>query len=880
MPVSFRHSPARNATMRPLLLLLSSLAGAEQPAYTGKPRSDSSGLLPDSPVKVCFELPGTHTGTVGVTVVATDPDDQDWIVSHLSYAQPFNVTAGAPSQGCITWDGLDENFWPVPAGSYGLKGIVTNLSFFAADKQFHALVPKFVGAVSPVPVDINATADKQMELVQGDATGNSFTSIGVSANFPERPDYANLYHGYLENAFNNYLLNISKPHNFSQSVARWHDAGLGGGDKTATNGHSVWSSSNLGKAKVMYRADIGDENVAAWGNCNASVFYAFPGLFCLPAGVSVADMEVVRGSGFKPLNGSTAVVLWVLAATVNSTNVSLTAYDGYARHAPVLHQLSLANAASMAVRNSMITLLHTDGTVRRLALDQATGLPVAGSSPQLAFNLSQLLNLSAPAAGQTPPPAALWGPVAVDAMGTTFVHVNQHQIHEVVAAVNSSNQLLPGSKGLPEPQGLMSVTNPEGGGRVPVDSHGKAMGSPFGVRAMTTRVDPGTGRSKLMILEDGGPRRYLQYDMGNASAPSMQPRGRPIDQVWNDIAAGTNTGWVYSPSSRDFAFVMKGSAGQKPTVLSTARWGDLVKLRTNATDGDWQIDTIYAGIGANFMLTPDQPLPASHMTGGSPHLLVTYCVFQKGFKSIYKYNETKDQWVPSAGMVLDVVNETSNNQKHAVETIQPFVWHDTNDDGTWLLGTNGDGGPDWNELRVFQMRPESSSGLAGKTAVAANFDYFCDLVQDDFSFLGPTLERRGFWQWEAKGFDDHGNPIYENHAVSLVNDTVLQARYEFNASTDSTPCKTCAGLPPVRGGNEVSTNSGDHVSARFTNADHTHIVMSLGTMGSEFMPAGCFSADSCPQWKMAMYTRNSSSSGEWQNKWRAGRAPISFDNGG
>ena len=765
---------------------------------------------------------------------------------------------------------------------YGLKGIITNLSYFAADKQFHALVPKFVGAVSPVPVDINATADKQMELVQGDATGNSFTSIGVSANFPDRPDYANFYHGYLENAFNNYLLNISKPHNFSQSIARWHDAGLGGGDKTATNGHSVWSSSNLGKAKVMYRADIGDENVAAWGNCNASMFYAFPGLFCLPAGVSVADMEVVPGNGFQPGNGSTPVVLWVLTTSVNSTSVSLTAYDGYARDAPVLHQLSLVNATAMAVRNSLITLLHTDGTVYQLKLDQSTGLPAAGSSPRLAFNLTQLLNLSAPSPGDIPP-AALWGPVAVDAMGTTFVHVNQHQIHEVIVAVNSSNQLLPGSRGLPEPHGLMSVTNPETGGRVPVDSHGKPTGSPFGVRAMTSRVDPATRRSKLMILENGGPRRYLQYDMGNASAPSVLPSGRPIDQVWNDIAAGTNSGWIYSPRGRDFAFVMKGSVGQKPTILSTARWGDLVKLRTNATDGDWQIDTIYAGIGANFMLTPDQPLPAQYArsgpSGAYPYLLeregIMYCAFQQGFKSIYKYNETHDRWVPCSGMVLDVVNET-NNQGHAVETIQPFVWHDANDDGTWLLGSNGDGGPDWNELSVFEMKPEPSSGQTGKTAVAANFDYFCDLIQDDFSFVGPTLERRGFWQWEVKGFDDHGNPIYENHAVSLVNDTVLQARYEFNASTDSTPCKTCAGLPPVRGGNEVATNSGDHVTARFTNADHTRLVMSLGTMGSEYMPAACFSADSCPQWKIAMYTRNSSS-GEWQNRWRVGRAPIAFD---
>lgn len=103
----------------PLLILLASSSSGTADASKGgdSPNVDSpreAAVL--DPVKVCFELPGTHTGTVGVTIVAVDPGDPDWIVSHLSYAQPFNVTAGSPSQGCISWDGLDENFWPVPAG--------------------------------------------------------------------------------------------------------------------------------------------------------------------------------------------------------------------------------------------------------------------------------------------------------------------------------------------------------------------------------------------------------------------------------------------------------------------------------------------------------------------------------------------------------------------------------------------------------------------------------------------------------------------------------------------------------------------------------------------------------------------------------------------
>jgi hypothetical protein len=39
------------------------------------------------------------------------------------------------------------------------------------------------------------------------------------------------------------------------------------------------------------------------------------------------------------------------------------------------------------------------------------------------------------------------------------------------------------------------------------------------------------------------------------------------------------------------------------------------------------------------------------------------------------------------------------------------------------------------------------------------YNYFVDLMQDDFSFTG--VAKTGFWQWKVTGMDVHANPIYD-----------------------------------------------------------------------------------------------------------------------
>ena len=140
-------------------------------------------------------------------------------------------------QGCISWDGNDENFWPVPPGTYGLKGIMQNVSLWGPDGKHHAVVPVFNGAIGPVPVNKALPPENQTFMVEGDPVGSSFTAIATNENFKDQPGrFANLYNSYLENAFNNFMIDLNKPHGPDQRVWRWDDAGIGGGTYTATNG--------------------------------------------------------------------------------------------------------------------------------------------------------------------------------------------------------------------------------------------------------------------------------------------------------------------------------------------------------------------------------------------------------------------------------------------------------------------------------------------------------------------------------------------------------------------------------------------------------------------------------------------------------------------
>eukprot|EP01047_Picozoa_sp_COSAG01_P052203 COSAG01_NODE_5467_length_4243_cov_50.334701_4_plen_468_part_00 len=383
------------------------------------------------------------------------------------------------------------------------------------------------------------------------------------------------------------------------------------------------------------------------------------------------------------------------------------------------------------------------------------------------------------------------------------------------------------------------------------------------------------------------------------------------------FAVRQNSGWIFDPTTSDYGWVVKkrnnmprcggpknmgpGNCEGSGVREFPAAQGDLIKFRINGTDGDWVMEASYAGICTIFLLGNWCPEGECN-TCGRPHMVdlngTRYLAFTDRDKSLFKWNQTTEKFVPCAGIVKSFVNVTNVNLGSG-EGNGPgydkiyYTWHDSNNDGTWMLSTRAGKVPDLQELAIVTT-PDSRGGgnwscecvvcslwlhtcLANTCSVTDN--YFTDLMQDDFSFTG--VAESGYWQWRVIGMDSHENPIYDPQGpVLLFNDSVVLARAEFNASTDQPTCPKCQGLPATHGGNEVTARlRGSRTSSRFVDSSHRSVVASMGATGSQFFKGGCFSADACPQWKLAWYDKNESAPGGWTNKWRIGRTSIGGDTG-
>jgi hypothetical protein len=76
-------------------------------------------------VPVAFQLPlaGPLPQNYLVTLVVLDAKNPDWIVSTFVAGARREVTAENGGRFTETWDGLDDNFMPVPPGEYAVRGI-------------------------------------------------------------------------------------------------------------------------------------------------------------------------------------------------------------------------------------------------------------------------------------------------------------------------------------------------------------------------------------------------------------------------------------------------------------------------------------------------------------------------------------------------------------------------------------------------------------------------------------------------------------------------------------------------------------------------------------------------------------------------------------
>jgi len=176
--------------------------------------------------------------TYRVTLAITTPDNPDWIVSTFVAGAVRTVTAENKGKFTEIWDGLDENFMPVPPGNYGIKGIYMPSEIWAPDGKPHTLRARYLGcpnALMPKP-----GRREQGPFITGDQCVDGMGDIAVG------PDgIAVFYWRYLENAENAYRVDLNLPLGPEQLLGGFLSGGTAGGDYTTTDGETIWCASQF-----------------------------------------------------------------------------------------------------------------------------------------------------------------------------------------------------------------------------------------------------------------------------------------------------------------------------------------------------------------------------------------------------------------------------------------------------------------------------------------------------------------------------------------------------------------------------------------------------------------------------------------------------------
>lgn len=205
---------------------------------------------PSSGVSITYSLPteGPLPRTYRVTLAIVDAKNPDWIISQFAAGIVRTVTAENGGKFTETWDGLDDNFMPVPPGDYAVKGIVMPAKQWHVDNEWHSVTPKFVTGASswmPRPEDWKTPVP-----FSGDPVDSPLSDVAVGPN-----GVAVFYYQYLENGTNNPMFDLNKPVGYDQFLRAFNSGGAGGGTSTATDGETVWSFCAEGGPKYVYRAD-------------------------------------------------------------------------------------------------------------------------------------------------------------------------------------------------------------------------------------------------------------------------------------------------------------------------------------------------------------------------------------------------------------------------------------------------------------------------------------------------------------------------------------------------------------------------------------------------------------------------------------------------
>lgn len=490
-------------------------------------------------VRVPFALPDEPGRTWLVTLAATLPDDHSHIVSTFVAGRPFTVTA--ENGGCFEaeWDGLDEDFMPVPPGDYGVKGVFAPAEVWPVDGEWHAVTARYVGgAGSFLPDPATPELWKVPIPFQGDPVSSPMVDVSAS------PDGRRvvLQYQYLENGRNCPILDLDAPDGPAQVVAAFPSGGVGGGPVACTDGTRVWACSRDGTRDFVYRADgrpFGPDSAPARAGGR------------LPPG-AVADMLAVPADapGAAPrvwlAQRGKIVPVWHPEWNRDWPEESktefvdeLTVHDGGSGEPIASVRIRRPHAMALSPAGDAVFVLHGEPgrlSVARVAV--RNGVP-AGSPPVELFALPAGIDAR---------------DLAIDSKGRFYV---------ADPARNHAWRLSP--KGRVEKRfGRADAQTP--GAYDPE--------TPMGPTRLAVRRDA-QGRERLLLVESLGPNRLSEWDCESGAFLRAFP-------AWQTFANG---GWGPDPERPEHVYV-PGHGG----------W--LVRWRIDYATGAWTVDAVWPGLPA------------------------------------------------------------------------------------------------------------------------------------------------------------------------------------------------------------------------------------------------------------------------------------------
>ena len=197
-------------------------------------------------VPVTYQLPtsGPLPQTYRVTLAAVDEKKPAWIISQFAAGVVRTVTAENGGKFTEVWNGLDDNFMPVPPGTYGLKGIYMPAAKWAVDGEHHSITPRYVTSADAWRA---LPGESKLPILSGDPVNSPIGDVDVGAN-----GVGVFCYQYLENSRNFYAADFNKPISYEQATPGYNSGGAAGGKSVATDGITSWCSENEG---FVFRTD-------------------------------------------------------------------------------------------------------------------------------------------------------------------------------------------------------------------------------------------------------------------------------------------------------------------------------------------------------------------------------------------------------------------------------------------------------------------------------------------------------------------------------------------------------------------------------------------------------------------------------------------------